>query len=76
MSAGAICIAVLLLLFLAVPVTFGIMREEKRREWPKPTWWQRPINGPGLRQSIRPICEPAPAQHLEAKDPRIVGGRR
>ena len=51
---------------------------DHRQSWRdrQPSWWGRPVDGIGLRQSVRPIDERAQAEILEMRDPRRVGGRR
>ena len=38
----------------------------------QPDWWRRPIAGPGLRQSVRPIEDRPAAELVEIRDVRII----
>jgi len=52
----------------------AMVRHERaqRGKWNTPDWWKRPVNGPGLRLSVRPLGDPASAEVTSISDPRVV----
>lgn len=67
--------AILLGCSLAVLAWRAMVRHEaKRLNWDRPKWWQRPVDGPGLRLSVRPMGDPSQAEVHSVCDVRLLSG--
>lgn len=72
MTAAIWCAAVLAFFALSGLAIVSMLRHERRWRDERPTWWKRPIDGPGLRMSVRPCGDPAAAEVISISDPRVV----
>lgn len=62
------------LVLLVAPI---VLMRRHERAWQRPPWWSRPVDGPALRASLRPIDAPSGAEVATVRDVREVrGGRR
>lgn len=73
----AITIAALVAILVAPMVVIwwcADMLGDDRKQWrrDKPGWWDRPVAGPGLRNSVRSIDDQSPSLVTEQRDVRRV----
>lgn len=75
MTGAVLAVAVLAFLGLGASAIVAMVRHEARWRDEQPSWWRRPIDSPGLRQSVRRGDEPSPYEVVSLRDPRVIGAR-